>query len=196
MATGYTAAIADGISFPTFALQCARAFGALVMMRDDPSDAPIPEQFAPSNYHANALIDLQATMVRLDGMSHEQAAEAATADYNHACEYRKARIAEKEALRTKYEAMLAQVQAWPVPTPDHVGLKDFMVTQIEQSIEWDCKVYPEEAPRQFSGAEWLSNQIAETRRLIAYHEKEDREERERTATRNAWVKALRDSLAA
>jgi hypothetical protein len=47
MPTGYTAPIADGMTFEQFALGCARAFGALVTMRDEPSDAPIPERLEP-----------------------------------------------------------------------------------------------------------------------------------------------------
>ena len=45
MPTGYTAGILEGETFEQYALQCAKAFGALVMMRDEPSDAPIPDQF-------------------------------------------------------------------------------------------------------------------------------------------------------
>ena len=47
MPTGYTAPIKDGISFNDFMWGCARAFGALIMMRDDPPGTPIPERFEP-----------------------------------------------------------------------------------------------------------------------------------------------------
>lgn len=49
MPTGYTAAVCDGkiTEFPAFALQCARAFGALITMRDDAMNAPIPEEIKP-----------------------------------------------------------------------------------------------------------------------------------------------------
>lgn len=40
MPTGYTDAIKDGISFNQFILSCARAFGALITMRDEPSSVP------------------------------------------------------------------------------------------------------------------------------------------------------------
>jgi hypothetical protein len=36
MPTGYTAAIGEGIEFDKFVMQCARAMGACVMMRDEP----------------------------------------------------------------------------------------------------------------------------------------------------------------
>lgn len=47
MPTGYTADVQSGkvTDFAEYAMNCARAFGALVLMRDDPSDADIPERF-------------------------------------------------------------------------------------------------------------------------------------------------------
>lgn len=195
MPTGYTAPIADGISFEKFLLSCAREFGALIMMRDDPSDTPIPERFEASDYDQRELKRLREEMTRLDGMSHADAEDAARLDYNAQMERRAQYIRDKHALRAKYAAMLAQAKDWTPPTPDHQGLKDFMVKQIEESIDFDCNVYPEDAPRQKAGEDWLSEQIIETRRWIAYHEAEHAKKVERTENRNAWVKALRDSLA-
>ena len=43
MATGYTFNVVDGqiTTLSDFAMQCARAFGLLIDMRDAPSDAPM-----------------------------------------------------------------------------------------------------------------------------------------------------------
>jgi hypothetical protein len=68
MPTGYTAAIKDGISFQQFAMACARAFGALVMMRDEPSSAPIPD-FQPSNFHVEHLELARAELARLQALT-------------------------------------------------------------------------------------------------------------------------------
>lgn len=44
MPTGYTADLMEkGMEFKPFVLQCARAFGALITMRDDSLDAPSPK---------------------------------------------------------------------------------------------------------------------------------------------------------
>jgi hypothetical protein len=58
MPTGYTAAVADGTitEFPDFAMQCARAFGTLVLMRDEPQDAAIPEKFEPAGRDKGAML--------------------------------------------------------------------------------------------------------------------------------------------
>ena len=54
MPTGYTHDIPAGITFRQFALNCARAFGANIAMRDDPADKPI-EVYEPSDYSAKAI---------------------------------------------------------------------------------------------------------------------------------------------
>ena len=56
MPTGYTDRIYRGVetSFRTFMLECARGFGALVHLRDEPG-APIPDVIPPSDYYAVAL---------------------------------------------------------------------------------------------------------------------------------------------
>ena len=73
MPTGYTDAIKDGITFQQFAMNCARAFGACVTMRDDPSDKPIPERFEPSAWHKERLGDAYAALSELDKMGISEA---------------------------------------------------------------------------------------------------------------------------
>lgn len=194
MPTGYTAPIADGITFKQYALNCARAFGALIMMRDDPADAEIPERFEPSPWHAEQL---QIAADKLAGLRLANTAEceaAALASYNKAMADRAERMREKNELQAKYEAMLAQVVAWQAPTPDHVEYKAFMEKQIRESIEWDCTMH-DEVPVQMTGPQWLAEEIRKAEWSVNYHTNHDADERKRTEGRNAWVKALRDSLA-
>jgi hypothetical protein len=193
MPTGYTAAIKDGISFKEYAFGCARAFGALVMMRDEPSDAPIPERFEPSNYHTEALATVSDRLAQLRLMSPADAESAAQAEYAKAVRDHNERRAEREELRSKYQAMLAQVVAWQAPTPGHAEYKAFMEKQILESIEWDCRDYSDEPVLQ-DGAAWLTDTIEYLEKNIAYHTREDAKERERTDSRNTWIKALRDAL--
>ncbi len=56
MPTGYTAEILDGkiTTFPQFAKQCMRAFGATIHMRDDDMDAEFTPR-TPSDYYAKEI---------------------------------------------------------------------------------------------------------------------------------------------
>jgi hypothetical protein len=197
MPTGYTAAIADGITFEQYAMQCARAFGALVMMRDEPSDAPIPEEFAPSSYHDKAIAEERERIAKLNAMSQEQAERAAAVAWDAAETSRLASLQNIRALRAKYDAMLTKVGSWTPPTPDHAELHKFMREQIEQSIDFDCgeKYYSTPTERK-NGSVWLAEQLREASRSLAYHMEEAHKERERAASRTAWVCALKQSLIA
>ena len=194
MPTGYTAAIADGIDFNTFAWRCARGMGALIMMRDEPADAPIPERFEPSDYHAKKIEEARATLAKLEAMTKEEAEQAAELDYSVKVQNRDNSIWKAHELRRKYEAMLAQVKAWVPPTPDHEGFKQFMAEQIIQSISFDCDTSYLKPIQKLSPMEWLASSQAEAMRDISYHEAEHIKEVERADGRSAWVAKLRESL--
>ncbi len=193
MPTGYTADIAKGISFQQYALSCARAFGALVMMRDEPSDAPIPEAFTPSDYYVKALTDARAKLAELQALDGEAllAAHSAAAKADEARDAEYAR--EKADLRAKYEAMLEQARAYKAPSPDHEEFARFMVKQIEESIDFDCTIYPRD-PINPSATGWLAEQIQQAAKSVRYYAEEHDKELARTASRNQWIAQLRKSL--
>lgn len=200
MPTGYTADIYEGkeVSFPDFVMDCARAFGALITMRDDPRDAPIPDEFQPNDYHLREHETALRNLAEAKAWTEDQATEYAEVAYVEAHgAWVEHQLTAKER-GERYEAMLAQVQAWEPPTPDHQGLKDFMVEQLESSIKHDADLtdlerwYPE--PRQHTGPEWRQDRIAKAERDIEYHAAEWLKEVERAQQRTEWVWALRHSL--
>jgi hypothetical protein len=195
MPTGYTCAIKDGISFQQFALGCARAFGACITMRDDPSDAQIPDKFEPSTHYAKLLQDANNKLAELEALTPQECEDAALKEYLDGCEQNAVRRQEYADLRMKYEAMLACAQEWVPPTPEHQGLKDFMIQQISESIRFDCNDEYITAPTKKSGAVWLSEQIKSTKKRIASYAEENDQEIERARSRTDWVNALRNSLA-
>ncbi len=76
MPTGYTAMFLENseMTFEQWALQCSRAFGVLVHMRDEPLGVDIPIVVQPSSYyreaegarHAQALRDIPGCAVPRD----------------------------------------------------------------------------------------------------------------------------------
>ncbi len=195
MPTGYTAGIEKGMSFQKFALQCARNFGALIEMRDEPMDAEIKLPVY-SDYHEKELDKARKELKRLEGLTATQAMAACESDQKHeadsAAEYERSKI----ELRKKYQAMLIEVNAWNPPSPDHNGLKQFMVRQLEESISFDCSP---NMPRQIESMEpsvWLLNKKKKAIHDIEYHEKENQKEIERVSQRRVWVSGLLDSFKA
>lgn len=194
MPTGYTADIAKGISFEQFVWTCARAFGALVMMRDDATDAPIPERFEPSDMYKKWLTEERAKLGALVSMTVDQVTAAAEAAYQQSHAAWQERRAAKLELRNRYSEMLAKVVQWEAPTPEHEGLKDFMAKQIRESIDFDCSEKYDEEPQRQEPTDWHNAQIESARRTIARHLQSHLEEHQRTEERNSWLKALRDSV--
>lgn len=198
MPTGYTAAVQEGIEFNDFVMRCARAMGALIMLRDEPADASIPERFEPCDWHVKKLAAAEENLAWLLQMPDSEAEREAKAEFEKEQEFNVRMIKQSNDIRAKYEAMLAQVQAWTPPTPDHEGFKEFMVKQLTESIDFDCNAdfYEKEAPVLLTASDWKQQKIARAQRDIERHREEHSKEVERTEGRNNWLRALRESLAA
>ena len=195
MPTGYTADIKDGITFEQYAMNCARAFGALISMRDESSDTPIPEQFKPSDYHEKALLKAEIELKSLELITSVEADREAKENNERREKSRLKSLSENIALKEKYTSMLESAVSWQPPTDDHKDLHKFMVDQIEKSIEHDCSGdFYAKPEKQLSGEQWLSQQVESAKKNIDYHRKGQAEEIARTDSRNSWLQSLRESL--
>lgn len=144
MPTGLTAKIYEGkeVSFKDFALICARQFGALVHMKDEPLDAPIIKR-EPNTFYLEELNKAKRELEEFK--ANPPARESLAKEWEEKLEKIKREDTEsnKKAseLRLRYLDMLRQVQAWAPPTDEHTNLKKFMVEQLERSIQFDCMIY-------------------------------------------------------
>lgn len=196
MPTGYTADVADGkvTDFRTFALRCARAFGAAVTQRDDPMDDP-PKPREISDYTIKHVAERSAALAALNAMSAEQAEDAAAMAYGEALKAHHASNQRDTDTRNRYNAMLAEAVAWEPPSAEHQALKDFMIQQLTDGRKFDCG-YERRPPSRLSGPVWLAQQKAEAARLLGYaHESLEKETRA-VEQANAWIAALYDALPA
>lgn len=193
MPTGYTAAVVDGkiTEFPDFAMQCARAFGALIMMRDDPSDAPIPDEFKPTSYYVDRLSESRERLAWLNGLTPDQAQDEAEKSYEEA-RLQAQKYDDQNALEDRrLEAMLEKVRAWTPPSAQHVEMKSFMIEQINISKHGD---YRSQVPKAYTGPAWLAFEIEKARAELARSAAENEKEIQRARERTEWVRQLRASL--
>lgn len=197
MPTGYTASVATGetASFRDFAIKCARAFGALIHMRDENMSADIRQQEV-SSYHADGIANAKAEVIRLGSLSGEECQAEADKSFAAKVASRNERNADKAAQKARYENMLASVRAWNPPTSDHQHMKKFMADQLEESIKFDCSSYDEPRDEPQSGEQWYWSQISQLSQSIAYHEKRQAEDVAQAEKNNRWVEELRNSLPA
>jgi len=185
----------QGCTFEEFILQCARAFGACIGTRDDPTDAPIPDKFEASDYHVKALKREKAEHTRLLNMAKPQQAAFGEAARASGVESSKKFSKNQEEANNRLESMEARVREWEPPTHEHYGLKKFMLEQIEISkhdlggSRRDLKRLEEQAP-----LEYWREAVGSSARSIAYHTEEMFKDGDRAKKRTEWVKQLRDSL--
>jgi hypothetical protein len=194
MPTGYTSELYEGKpqTFQQFALECARNFGAAIMQRDD---APGPVlKFVPPNtdYYDKSQAAAEAALewfanASPDELAAKKAEEDAESEKRH-----QESVAKAEAQRERYEAMLVQVRAWTPPSPEHENLKQFMIDQLTESIDFDCKVYDHRSTR--TVGQWMTASIADHKRSIEYAIENRTKELERAASRKAWMVTLAESL--
>jgi hypothetical protein len=199
MPTGYTAPIEDDetYTFEQFIWRCARAFGALVHMRDSPLDAPIQFDRARAfndEHYARDIARHRARLAELAEMTEEQAAALLASERASAEMYNAGSAARDSLQRARYGKMLAAVEAWTPPTPDHAGLKEFMVQQIKDSMPpppekaWRRAV-PTQTPR-----EWIDDEIADETKSMQYAEERVAKAKRQAESTATWLAELMRSV--
>ena len=200
MPTGYTHKVQNGevTDFADFAIECARGMGALVMLRDQSDGEPIPDVLPSSGgYHVDAMRHAKVRLKELDLMTPADIAHAAAEANDKALKKHTERRERRSAERARYEAMIAKVESWQPPSPDHVEFKTFMMDQLQTSLEFDTGGDLEEwdkAPTRLTPDAWHAAEVAKAHKDIAYHVEELEKARVRDAGRQAWWDALRASL--
>lgn len=195
MPTGYTAAMLDGLTFQEYALSCARNFGALIEMRDEPMNTPIPDKFYPSDYSKKRLQEAKEEFARLNDMTKVAWQKELDKYFNtQVADFWDGKKKNAEA-KAKYEAMLKQARAYKPPTPEHLNFAQFLVSQITETIDFDCKYWDKkQEPTKPLLESFITDTLKHAQDNIIYYNKSHSEELVRTESRNEWIRALKESL--
>lgn len=184
MPTGYTAPVMDGeiTDVKDFAAQCARGFGAFMHQRDESGKVSLryPEAPGPDSFYHKSLAQAEARRAQWAGMSEEEK-YAEWSDY-----VKKQTLALHESkanhakIRARYEDMLIQV--WSIDVPSKLQkFRDFMVEQLESSIDFDCGdgTFENGYYRVMPYPEWCEKEEAGIARDLSYYSDEVAKERQR-----------------
>jgi len=199
MPTGYTSDIYSGkeVSGKEFLMQCARAFGACITLRDEPMDAEIPEEFKPNDYHLKQIQKAKDELKKYQQMNNEDIKSAIDKEHREKITYNKEQLKNYSNMKNRYLNTLSEVLVWQPPTDQHIGLKEFAVQQLKDSIKHDCdgieKYYSLDVKKE-TPEEYIKRNIEKCLKDIDYHSKEHQKEIDRTNGRTQWVKDLRNSL--
>lgn len=193
MPSGYTSYIYNGrnVSFQDFALICARAFGACFHQRGDPLTDK-PKLTEPDiKYHLDAITEVIKKRTNPTKAEFEEFTKESILYHN-------SEIANKKALKRRYEAVLTEARNWTPPTSDHEKLKRFMIEQLEESLNYDCDTsyhYAEIEQLKNTTFEQYKNELKiSMERDIKYHTEQIEKEKANVEKTNKWLTDLFNSL--
>lgn len=198
MPTGLTSKIYEGedITFKEFAILCARQFGALVHMRDEPLDAPIRKR-EPETYYLKQLEKAKKDLANF--LANPPTEDSLAKEWEEKVEKMKKEDAETnknhQELKARYEAMLKQVRAWNPPTIEHVNLKNFMIKQLNESILFDCSV-SNQVEHFVTKELYIKDSLScvHLKKQVEYYQKEWDRHVENCKNVNKWIDELINSL--
>ncbi|HET8688492.1 MAG TPA: hypothetical protein VFM18_17915 [Methanosarcina sp.] len=198
MPTGYTATLCDKEqSFGEFALGCARAFGACIGQRDDPL-SDLPKSAERDNYHVLELRRAETELAVLLDMSDADRIELGTTARDDEIIHYQAAVEKRKVVHERLSRMIATVEGWNPPTPDHDNLKKFMLEQLATTIKHDGDV--EYYQTQLNSAinktplDYYNEKVKSAQWNVDYHKKEQVKADSRVDDRNGWISALYKSL--
>lgn len=204
MPTGYTAAVADGTitTLKDFAESCFRGMGVCVMMRDEPSDVPVPESFQVSTYHVDKLSEYKKRLVDFVTTPEHKLRDYYAEAYTKETEMLAIRLKQNDDTYNRYVTMLDLVyELRPQDAPtglDLHGFKDFMLDQLKTSIDFDVptKKVERELPSYMAQFDtWYTNELSSITGNIKYHSENHIKDIKATSERNEWLKAARKMVA-
>lgn len=201
MSTEYTDDISRGenVTFEMFAKHCLRNFGICTRFPDEYRTHnkiyEIPDKLYPSDYHKRQLADAQKKYD--EAIKHRQTMDELNSEYDDYVtktkiqneEYKNAAALRRE----RYEAMIEKVCEWISPTERHKSIKTFMLQQLNDSIESDCKPYQSQI---LAREEWIK-QKQDTEPLIddiKYHLQAYQKTIIDTAESNDFLDKFRESI--
>lgn len=198
MATGYTYPVCEGdITFTEFALSCARAMGACIMQRDDPSDVSPNLDEKVDDYYRTSVEDDERELAELKAMTQD---EIDRGFYKYLTDRKasyESSLAETKVKVTRLKRMLKLVEGWKPPTPDHENYKKFMVSQLTETLDWEDRPpydKPEDALK--TAGEWYKIQLDCAERSLKRSRESYAEAVKSVTARNKWKRELIESIKA
>lgn len=200
MPSYYTADIYDGkdISFQEFALKCARAFGALVHMRDEPLNTPLSRPTI-SDYHTNEIKNIENEFALFLQSSTEQRKKMFEIEMEKEEAYYIKEIEKVKQTKNKYLTLIDDVKAYKPQSKELKEFKNFMFDQLIDGMKYDC-----------SNEDWYNKSIQsikeetfetwEEERMnlynskLGYQKEALKKEKESIELANKWIDELYKSL--
>jgi cobalamin-dependent methionine synthase I len=203
MPTGYTAGILDGSikDFKGFATLCMRNFGATIHLRDEPFSSAY-EPMKPGSYHTKEIEKAKQLLSDAEMLPNDEIIARKVTELKQRQKQYKQSIRETKASRERLEAFLLEAIQYQPPTPEHEGIKKFMIKQLTETINFDGETDYYEKELEKITEEMLSITSDKIRgemkeqayKDLHYHTAELNKEIKRCEESNKWVSDFLKSL--
>ena len=200
MPSGLTYKIHNGeeLTLRDFALRCVRQFGAGYFASQQ-GEKELPKDKAPilkvDNYHEREILKAKEELEKWENLRNnlEEAQKLYDEQYTKNMQFNATVNEERKEIEKRYNTVLEKVKAWDIPI-EYTSLKELMLKQLKESIEWDCSPYTPYKEEKVPIEEWVEIRIKLAKRDLDYHTKEFQEEKRRIAEHNNYLKGLYDAL--
>lgn len=196
MPTGYTYGVQEGkvTTLEEFTQSCARAFLWQARDSEEKDLRKLVQGTNDREYYEKELKQAAKEfkhLMTLDDAQWYGLYTVAKEEHEHQQDNR---LARKLAEKAHYEAMLEKVRQWTPPSDKHKALKDFMIKQLEESLEFDCGSIMMERSEMPRFEDWKKYELiqAEQNKDRAYNELERVNMRDNSFT--DWVDQLLESV--
>ena len=196
MATGYTYKVAEGkiTEFTDYALIIARAFGPFIHQREDSMDAELrwPDL---DMLHFKELRKANKELEKFYRTSDDEFERLRDLDFKSRKKSDAAYTKETDLKLSRYNAMLKKVKQWKAPSNEHIKFKEFMISQLEDSIKFDTPFSSKPSdPEEDTLDKFKLDILRRIKWDINYHTKEARASYDRYVYNIDWIHKLYESL--
>lgn len=194
--TGFTQIIEDhdDVTFEQYLWRCARGMMAFVRERESGLDAQVPLEVVPQPFYEEWLTSERERLAELESLTLDGAANAMAEENAERLRKHQEYDAERRKRCRQYDKMRDQVVKWQPPTPEHEGLKEVMLEQIEISMP-DHEREADELPVAATDpAKWRDERIEHARQEVKRREESLSKEHERCRKATEWIQALHKQI--
>lgn len=184
-------------AFAEYAIKCACELRRGIKLEGFPVGRPVDLGLyvKPDVYHKRELKRFER--LYQDFLADPPTEETLGKEYDALLEterkYFKEREQERIEYRRKHEKMLQEVMEWEPPTPEHLSLKEYMISKLQVKVNVKCGVYEQVA---MARDEFIRIYITPDYLLreIEHHKREWEEEKVRYRGTLSWLSQLFESL--
>lgn len=196
MPTGYTYAVQEGKidTLEDFAKDCARAFLWQARDSNEKDLVKLVTGTRDASYYENKLVEAINKSSMYRNMTDDEWRVFYESEYARDIKW-KTEYREKQRLeRERYQLMLSKVIAWNPPTEKHQELKNFMMKQLNDSIDFDCSTADDPITPFLSFDRWKEHQVVDNLRAIEDAKAGIKKMKDRDGDFLDWVNQLLESV--